>query len=35
LSAAVHHHSYELQPTSADVRSLLGLVARVVDSRSP
>ena len=25
LSGAVHHHSYELQPTTADVRSLLRL----------
>ena len=35
LSAAVHHHSYELEPTSADVRSLLRLVATVVNSPSP
>ena len=34
LSGAVHHHSYELQPTSAYVRSLLRLVAEVVASPS-
>jgi len=35
LSGAVHHNSYELQPTTAEVRSLLLLVAKVVDSTSP
>jgi hypothetical protein len=35
LNGAVHHHhSYELQPTTADVRSLLRLVVTVVDSPS-
>ncbi len=34
LSGAVHHHSYELQPTAAEVRSLLRLVAEVVASPS-
>ena len=32
LSGAVHHHSYELQPTTAEVRSLLRLVAEVVNA---
>jgi hypothetical protein len=29
LSNACHHHAYELQPTAAEVRSLLKLVAEI------
>jgi hypothetical protein len=29
LSNACHHHAYELQPTAAEVRSLLRLVAEI------
>jgi hypothetical protein len=32
LSSACHHHAFELQPTSRDVRALLGLVIKVAES---
>ena len=32
LSQAAHHHAYELAPTVAEVRHLLGLVARVAST---
>ena len=32
LSQASHHHAYELAPTVAEVRHLLGLVARIAST---
>jgi hypothetical protein len=34
LSNACHHHAYELAPTVAELRHLLTVVARLVESRA-
>ncbi|OBK22389.1 hypothetical protein [Mycobacterium asiaticum] len=34
LSRAVHHHAYELQPSQAEIRRLVGLVRDLVEKQA-